>query len=250
MVIKLKKRIAVHGWLYAMCAVWGSSQAAVVLNQIGDVNAYAFEAAPGPSPSQIFTDFSGYDTMVLEDFTVLSSELQLTQVSALFRAQGGFVAFQGVQGYSLNVFSSSALAATSLTGDVASLMVNAGTGASVHEVVGGGGEYGLVSLAVNVPLPSAGTYWIGISPVSAHSVTGQFLLQNSGATGAVTPGNANAKLANPGGQLGLGTLSSTNLDYAYAVTAVPEPHVAALPVLAGLGWLLRRRRIRPPGRKS
>ena len=54
----------------------------------------------------------------------------------------------------------------------------------------------------------------------------------------------------PGGQLGLGALSSTNLDYAYAVTAVPEPHVAALPVLAGLGWLLRRRRIRPPGRKS
>jgi hypothetical protein len=217
----------------------GYSDGAVVLNQIGDLGAYNLQAAPGPTPSQIFTDFLGYDTAVLEDFTVSASDLKITNISALFRAQGGFVQFQNVQGYALNFFSQSALAANSLTGDVASLLVLSGSGASVTQIHGGGGEYGMVSLGVNVSLPAAGTYWVGVSPVSANSVTGQFLLLNSGAT---SPGNMNAKLANPGEGFGLGALSLLNLDYAYSVTAVPEPAASSLLILGGFAWLCRHRR--------
>ena len=220
-------------------ATLGPAVGAVVLDQIGDVGTYNFQAAPGPTPSQIFTDFSGYDTAVIEDFTVSASDLKITNISALFRAQGGYLQFQNVQGYALNFFSQSALAATSLTGDIASLLVLSGTGASVAQVHGGGGEYGMVSLAVNVSLPAAGTYWVGVSPVSANSVTGQFLLLNSG---AASSGNMNAKLANPGEGFGLGAISPLNLDYAYSVTAVPEPAASALVILGGFGWLCRHRR--------
>ena len=227
-------------------ALCESSYSAVVLDQIGEVNAYVFAAPPGPSPSQIFTDFPSYDCMVLEDFTVSTTELTLTQVSALFRAQGGFGSFQAVQGYSLNIFSAANLAATSLSGDVASLMMVAGSGAAVTRIVdgGGGGEYGLVSLDVTIALPSAGTYWVGMSPMSTLAATGQFFLMNSGATGVVTPGNANGKLANPGLGLGSGALSSPNLNYAYSVTAVPEPAAVMLWIIGGFGWLSRRRRSR------
>lgn len=240
------RKITTFASLTLICALCGSSEGAVVLNQIGDVDAYLFGAPPGPTPSQIFTDFPSYDCTLLEDFTVTSSELTIIRVSALFRAQGGFSSFADVQGYDLNIFSAANLAATSLAGDVASQVVLAAFGAEVTQVVDASGsdEYGLVSLEMDIALPSAGTYWLGVSPRSAVAATGQFLLMNSGATGAVTPGNANAQLANPGEGLGAGVLSALNLDYAYSISAVPEPAVSMLWALAGCAWLCRRQRAR------
>jgi hypothetical protein len=240
------KRIATFVILTLTCALFGSSEGAVVLNQIGDVDAYLFGAAPGPTPSQIFTDFPTCDCTLLEDFTVASTELNIIHVTALFRAQGGYSSFQDVAGYDLNIFSAANLAATSLVGDVASQVVFAAFGAAVTQVVDAGSseEYGLVSLAVDVALPGAGTYWLGVSPRSAVAATGQFLLMNSGASGEVTPGNANAQLANPGEGLGAGAISSLNLDYAYAITAIPEPAVSMLWILASCAWLCRRQRTR------
>jgi len=224
-----------------------TGSAAVVLNQIGDVNAYLFDASPGPTPSQIFTDFPSYDCTVLEDFTLTASELRITRVSVLFRAQGGFVSFGDIQGYYLNFFSDPGLAAVTLTGDVASLEIAPGSGATVTQVIDSSGpyEYGLVTLDVDIPMPSAGNYWVGVSPKAAVA-TGQFLLMNNGAVGDVTAGNSNGKLANPGLGFGVGALTSTNLDYAVSIIGVPEPAGFPLWIIGACGWLFRRRRVRPP----
>lgn len=215
-----------------------------VLDQIGDVSLYNLDAGPGPGPSQVFTDFPEFSSTILEDFIVTSEQLQVTNVTALFRAQAGFSSFQLVAGYALNIFSNPSLAASGLSGDVASIFVTAGSG--VAEVVDAGGnhEYGLVSLDVNVFLPAAGEYWFGVSPVSASTVSGQFYLQNSGASGG-TSGNSDARLANPGDGFGLGVISTSNLNYAYSVTVVPEPSTATFSVLVGCGWLFRRTRTSP-----
>lgn len=222
-------------------ACFPNSQAAVVLNQVGDVALYDFELLPPPTPSQIFTDFPDFSCTVLEDFTVNSSGLRVIQVSVLFRAQAGFVAFQDVQGYQLSFFSDVNLATAALTGDAGYALVPPGPAASVTQIVdlSGNHEYGLVVLDVDVVLPSAGTYWVGVSPIAASSVAGQFFVQtsNQGITG-----DANARLANPGLGLGAGALSTPGSHYAYAVTAVPEPGVLSLGAFGAVGWLFLRRR--------
>ena len=235
--------ISTSGLLVVACGavLSGSSTATIILNQIGDVDAYDFEAA-GPTPSQRFPDFASYDCAVLEDFSVDSAQRRITNVSALFQAQGGFVSFQGISGYFVDVFTDVNLAGASLTGDVINMEVYPGSGASVTQVIdpGGNNEYGLVSLDVDILLPAAGNYWISVEPV-ASLATGQFYLANSGATGAVTPGNANAEFANPAEGFANGKLSDTGADYAYAITAVPEPAVVALWAVGSFAWLCRRR---------
>lgn len=217
--------------------------AAMVLDQIGTLSEYDLDAGSGPTANQVFTDFPDFSSLVLEDFTVTADQLEITDVEALFRAQGGFAKFADVDGYALQIFSNPALAAAGLGGDVASLILLAGSGATVTQVIDPGGsfEYGLVSLETSVFLPSAGQYWIGVAPVAASSVAGQFRLMNSGASNPVTPGGTDARLANPGEGFGLGALSIVNLDHAYSVNAVPEPASAIL-AIAGFSMLLRRRR--------
>lgn len=218
------------------------AEAAVVMNQIGNVSVYELASIPPPTPSQVFTDFPDSNCTVLEDFTVSASQLKILQVSALFRAQAGFAAFQDVEGYQLNIFSDPSQAGISLAGDVKSVYFPAHTGVSVTEVGNAAPGHGLVTLETAVDLPAAGTYWLGISPVAANSVAGQFLLMHSGAGSQATAGNSNARLANPGGELGQGTLTVLNADYAYSVTAVPEPSAAGLAALGILAHLIRRHR--------
>lgn len=222
----------------------GVCQGAFVLDQIGEVSLYNLNPATDPTPSQIYTDFPDFSSAVLEDFTVASDELEITQVSALFRAQAGFDKFESVSGYRLNFFSDPGLAAASLAGDVASFLVVAGSGALVTQVTDGGGlhEYGLVSLNVDFELPAAGQYWVSVSPESASAVTGQFFLMNQGASGPVTPGGLNARLANPGDGFELGALTVLNLDHAYSVSVVPEPAGVIMVMLGGLGMVIRRKR--------
>ncbi len=224
----------------------GSAVGAVVMDQIGDVNAYDFGAPP--TLSQVFTDIPSWNCMVIDDFTVDASELQITHVSGLLWAQFGFDKFQNIDAYQLSVFSAPGKAGDNLSGDVCNLIVYAGSGASVAQV--NGGDYGLVSLNVNLSLLSAGTYWVGISPLAADSIAGRFYVQNSGAHGLIAPGNHDGQFANPDDGLGYGVLKLMNVDYAYAVTAVPEPAAITLWILGGCGWLCRRQRARPAADKS
>jgi hypothetical protein len=189
----------------------------------------------------MFTDFPTYSCTVLEDFKVAASELRITRVSVLFQAQGGFASFRDVEGYELNLYSLPSRAGTSLAGDIASQLVT--TGASVTQIFdpSGSGEYGLVNLDVDLTLAAAGTYWLGVSPRSAVAVTGQFLVANANGNGTPTPGNGSADLANPGQGFGIGALSTLADDYAYTITAVPEPGTLTLWLLGGAAFLRRHR---------
>jgi hypothetical protein len=223
------------------CWLPQAAHGAVALDQIGDLSLFDSSLLPLASPSQIFTDFPDFNCTVVEDFSVNTDELRIRQVSVLFQAQGGFLKFQDIQAYYLNFFSDVNLAGSSLTGDVGSFYIPAGSAVSVTQVTdaGGGGEFGLVALTVDVPLPSAGNYWVGVSPVAAYSVAGQFFVQTT-ATGTADP--ANARLANPGLGLGAGALSIPGNHYAYSVATIPEPGVLSIWFLGAGWWLMRRQR--------
>lgn len=217
----------------------GSSMGALVMDQIGQADAYV--RGLQPTLSQIFADgpdYAAYNCMAVDDFTVTQSELHVTNVAALFQAGGGFDMFQGVAGYQLSFFSAAAAAGNDLAGDLGSLLVLSGAGASVTQV---NGDIAVVSLQVNITLPAAGTYWVGVAPVASTSLVGNFYLQSNGAQAPVTPGNGNGMLANPGGGFGGGSLSLINVDYAYSITAIPEPSVITLGLLGGLACFRRRR---------
>ena len=148
-------------WLACWAVLAGSSEGVNVLNQIGPVTSYVLGGQS--TISQIFTDTSAYDCMAIDDFTVSSSELRVTNVSALFQAYAGFAMFGNVAGYQLSFFSAPDAAGSDLLGDVGSLLVISGGGASVIQV---NDDYGLVSLNVDFTLPAAGTYWVGVAPVA------------------------------------------------------------------------------------
>lgn len=223
-----------------------SSGGAVVANQVGDLARYDFGSSAPPNASQIFTDFAGFDSMAVDDFTVTGPELRIMSVSGLFEARAGFASFAAVSGYQVSIFSDSSMAGSSLLGDTASRLVPLGSATSILQV--GGGDHGLVSLAVDIVLPKAGTYWLGIAPVSSKAVTGQFFLQNGGADGPPGPGEANGVFSNPEEGYGIGPLTEANLDYAYLVTLVPEPATTGL-LAIGVGGLLWRTRRRPQPRR-
>jgi hypothetical protein len=220
----------------------GTAVGVVVMDQIGDATVYNFETQPGPIASQLFPDFPDYDCAVLDDFTVTTDYLTITRIAALFSAQAGFSSFLSVQSYTVYIFSAANLATGNLTANVACVMQRTDEGVSVVEI-NHSDQYGLVNLVVNFALPAAGTYWVGVTPKSSVPEDNFFLL-NNGATGAVTPGNANAQLANPGLGFGVGPLSSLNVDAAYAVTVVPEPAAITLWIIGSCGLLCRRRRAR------
>lgn len=226
------------GWLASTILGTRDSMASVVLNPVADFSPEELTAS-SVTPSQFYTDFPDYDCTVLESFTVSSAELRLIEISAIFRAQGGFESFRNVEGYALNFFSDPGLAVFSLTGDVASLHIVSGPGVSVTEVVEADPDhdYGLIRMSVEISLASEGTYWMGLSPISSLSATGQFVLVGR----PVAEGGSPSYFANPGEGFGLGPLSPLDTTHAYALAAVPEPSSVGL-VAAGAGSLLIRRR--------
>jgi hypothetical protein len=228
--------------LALICSSPETCPAAVVLDQIGDLSGFDSSLLPPASPSQVYPDLVDFDTAVLEDFEVTANQLEIREISVLLRAQLGFTSFQDVTGYLLNIFSFNQinLAGAALVGDVTSLTLVPGSGVSLTQITdqSGSHEFGLLKLDLNVVLPSAGRYWLGVSPVAAYGgEERQFFVQ--AAPAGVGPGDA--KIANPGEGLGAGALFSPGNNFAYAVTAVPEPASIAFGFL-GFGWFLTRRR--------
>lgn len=220
------------------------ARAASVIDQIGALAtaaSYDFSTLPEPSVSQIFPDFPDSSSAALENFTVTSSQLNVTEVGVVFRALGGFEDFSNLDGFLLNIFSDVSLAGTSLQGNVASLTINAGSNLSITEIVDTSGfhSYGLLRFTLDLDLPEPGEYWIGVSPVSNAETLGQFMLLASPVAGLGVP---DARLANPGNGFGVGTLSLTDNHHAVSVTAVPEPGAALLLLASGLPFIFLRRR--------
>ena len=216
--------------------------ATIVMDQIGDPDSYNFGASASFT-SQIFTDFPTRDSMALDDFTVTSAELMLTKVSSLYQAQNGITELSNVPSYRVSIFTDPNDAGSDLLGsDSMTWLIPSGPAATVEQV--GSTNYGVLHLMTDITLPGAGTYWIGVAPISSQGVNGAFYLQNGGSSAPDLPGGSNGYFANPGNGYGMGPLSQPDLDFAYALTVVPEPAAMALLAIGGVS-LLRRRRCGP-----
>lgn len=218
-------------------------QSAMVMDQIGDADLYN-TAASITFTSQIFSDFPNSDSMALDDFTVTGSQLRVTGVSALFEARAGIGSFNSIPEYRINLYTNPMDAGLSPldTSAALSLLVPSGPAVSMNPI--GATNFGVLALEVDIVLPGAGTYWIGVAPVTAKAVHGELYIQNNGMSGGPTPGGINGYFANPGEELGFGKISAQPVDFAYAVTVVPEPLAPGLFAISGL-FLLRRQRERP-----
>lgn len=240
----LKSRALLYSAAFLLTV--SSARADVVMDQIGNPLTYDTNTfLPGNTAGQVFTDFPTFTAFCADDFTVTGGQLNVTSVAALYQAANGFVNFASVVSYRVNFYSSTAMVNASEFGDVGSVNILAGA-AAVSAV---GATSGLVSLILNFNLPSAGTYWISISPVSSFATTGQFFTDNNGGTGPNTPGNSNSFWANPAGGFGQGP-GATNANYAFMVNAGPSAVPEPATVFAGIGALLavggavvRRRKI-------
>ena len=214
------------------------SEAAIVLDHIHHSSGDDFSLLPSPLPSQVFTDNSDYNSMVLEDFIVSESELKITRVSGFFKALAGFSSFQMIAAYQVSIFNDVGLAAGTLSGNIADLLA-AVSMITVSQVFDGSGsfEYGAVSIDIDVTLPSSGRYWLGIAPV-ADSAT-QFFLERAVPADS---GGQNAYFANPGEGFGLTALSNIGYDAAYSVVVVPESSTVLY--FVALPWIVcfQRRR--------
>jgi hypothetical protein len=217
--------------------------AVLVLNHIHHVSGSNLSLLPNPAPSQIFPDAPLSNSLVIEDFTVTGADLRITRVSGLFRALAGFTSFQDVINYKI-IFDNSGTVSPTLAGNVANLTISPGVGVTVTQLLDGttAYQYGRVDIDLDVLLPSAGQYWIGIAPIADSQK--QFFLMS--ATPPIS-GGQNARFVNPGEGFLQGPVVNLGHDAAYAVTAVPEP--GALPLwLMGAACCLSKRSRRPSGR--
>lgn len=199
--------------------------------------------------SQASQDFEAslnqFDVATIDDFTVTASQTLVQSVEVILSGwiPTGFTNANYSNGvissYRVEFYTSLAAATANLTGDAGSTSV--AFGSSTVTVLGWTGQFAgaaHVVLPVNVTLPGAGTYWMGIMPVMDFAAGGQIGVDT------ILPAldNQNAYQANPAGGFAIpGNLKALNLDASYKIDAVPEP---ASMIALGLGVtaLLARRR--------
>ena len=218
-----------------------ASQAVVVMDQIG--------SDPTNLTGDVFisqrfetgTSATPFSAAALDDFSVTASQLSLTQVQAFvigFPGASSFQGFNNIQNWEVDIYNSVAAGASNLTGNVASQVVapggvtlNTGYASSIQNSA-------LLTIPVSITLPSAGTYWVSV----IGRMDSQFGQIGVGSSTSGTPGGNNGFIVNPGGGFGLtNNQQNEQVNFAYRVTAVPEP--ASMAALAlGAAALLRRRR--------
>ncbi|BBO22434.1 MAG: PEP-CTERM sorting domain-containing protein [Fimbriimonadaceae bacterium] len=230
------KRIAV---LCLAATVSSFASAVVIMDQIGANPADV--SATGTAASQDFeTSLDAYDIGVLDNFNT-TAQTTITSVDAFMGGWNGFTSFTNILFYRVEIFSSVAAAASSLTGDVGSATVGVGS-AIVNTGYTGETASALVTLPVNIVVPTAGTYFVSVMGRMDFTPNGQVGIRGSNYAGAF-PGGTDAMQANPGGGFQQGTSFPTNSMAAYRIegSVVPEPTT-----MAGLGLALvalaRRRR--------
>jgi len=219
-----------------------SLQGVTLIDQIGDPTTFELADSVFPNVSQIFSDFPAFDSLVLEDFEIDGEDLTVRSVQVLFFAQNGFASFDLVSEYRLGFFDDPSLASDSLLGNVASVSLPSLSEQVIVSRVGEGAS-GLVTLLGEWELPESGQYWVGVAPVAANSVAGQFFLANGG-EGAMA-GGANGIFVNPDEGFGQGTSQDVATDFAVLVSTerIPEPNtVVFVSFFAALGLCSRRRK--------
>ncbi|MCH7903427.1 MAG: PEP-CTERM sorting domain-containing protein [Armatimonadetes bacterium] len=187
-----------------------------------------------------------FDVNYIEDFTVTETQTNILQVDAIMGGYSGFLnAFftnGRVRGYRVEFYSSVATAAASLTGDVGSQTVLPGS-VTVGPPLGWRFAESEVRIPVNVFLPGAGTYWVGVMGILDYDPGGQIAVVawNSG----TFAGGNNSVQVNPNGGFNFG--GGTNFvdrhrDAAYRITGVPEPASMVALAMGAAALVAHRRR--------
>lgn len=230
------KKLAV---LCLAAAVSSFASAVVIMDHIGANPADVSATSTGAS-QDFETSLDAYDIGVLDNFNT-TAQTTITSVDAFMGGWNGFTSFTNIQFYRVEIFSSVAAAASSLTGDVGSATVGAGS-AIVNTAYTGEAASALVTLPVSIVVPTAGTYFVSVMARMDFTPNGQVGIRASNYGGAF-PGGTDAMQANPGGGFGAGTSFAWPNMAAYRIegSVVPEPTT-----MAGLGLALvalaRRRR--------
>ena len=217
-------------------------RADVVLDQIAAANTYP-RGASSKSGHFLEPQYNYFSAAVVDDFTVSVTTLDLTSVSTILEAEGGtFQSFGDIPGWEVAVYSSLAAAQNSLTGDVADVVVPAASATFTPGSNLNGDSNVLISLPINLVLPAAGTYYLGVmsrNPLDSTGWVNVYVFGNAGG------GNAFSEA--PGATNGV-TSTALGADAAYRLIGqaapAPEPSTWAL-LLSGSGllWLVSRRRI-------
>lgn len=238
--LREKIDLRVLGILLAM-GVAASSVADLVMDQLPR----SLGESPAGKASQVFEpQFGQYTISYIDDFSVTPLQLQLVQVAAHMIGFGLFEESHWldpdiVRGFRVSVYTSvsNAAAAVSLVeSDVAH-------GDATLEP-GFGNLDRIVTIPVQLPLPEAGTYWIGVQGLMDYAAGGQIGVRDSTRSDG-TPGGTNAWHVNPGGGFGFpDDMQQAAVDAAYRVEAVPEPAAWAILVPGAAALLIRRARRR------
>jgi hypothetical protein len=218
--------IRISAAIFALLTLATPVSAAVLLDQLSP----PLDGIPSQRSGPLFVNF---DSGVVDDFT-LTQDASLTSVSALI-LEGNAAA---VSNWNVEIYSGLTAAATSLTGDVASVSI-----APLSAVIDAFPGFDRVTLPVAINL-AAGTYWL--------AVIGDLEIDRFGQLFVGISGGGNAYLTNPGGGFGYtGNLESWGRNATYRIegnligAVVPEPASWAM-LIAGFGLVgatLRRRRM-------
>jgi hypothetical protein len=209
----------------------GSSQAGLttILDQIGPNPTYV--EGQNANLSQILgAPNNKYNSAVIDNFSITTPGTTLTQVDAAVLGFGGFAAgdYQNVTALHVEIYSSVAAAAGSLTGDVYDF--NA-TKADITLTAPYGDKFSaLVDINVNVTL-GVGTYYVAVIPALNFSDNGGAEI---GVYDSTFGGDSNAVQVNPNGGFGFtNNENALGTNAAYRIignvpSAVPEPSSAII----------------------
>lgn len=244
----------------AVLALGTFASADLVMDQLD------FTRALPPDGTQMSTNISqvfgpgnsAFSSVTIDDFTVNASQLRVTKVDVIMSGWNGFGFgnFQGgpVTAFRVEFYSDPAAATGNLTGNRGSASVDPmDATVTLLNFSFPFLSAGLIELPVDVLLPGAGTYWVGVIPVLNFSGgnIGVMATSNWSGNSGNFPGNRNAGIANPGGAFGLpgnyqdglsdhlGNVAP--LDAEYRINAVPEP-ASMIALGIGIAALVARRR--------
>jgi hypothetical protein len=196
-----------------------------IMDQIGP-NA-TFVQGQNANLSQILgAPNNSFNSAVIDNFSITTAGTTLTEVDAAVLGFGGFASgdFKSITAVRVEIYSSIAAAASSLTGDIADINVKAAD-INVTSPYGTDRFSALAQLGINETL-GVGTYYVAVIAALNYNTTGGAEI---GVYNSTFGGDSNAVQVNPGGGFGYtGNASALNSNAAYRIigtvpAAVPEP---------------------------
>jgi hypothetical protein len=240
----MKTSVFAYGAAATLVATSAATAGNVIFDQIGNRDDLS-DLNGGANSSQIFeAAFSAYNIAALDDFNVGAGGAKITLIEGVVTGFNGYSTLAGVNSFNVEIYSSTAAAAASLTGDVFSANFG-GPSASVN-FAGffsfdgpDANDADIVSFDVNINL-GAGTYYVAIVPQVDFGATGQSAIATSSLNWAGT--NPGSGQANPNGGFGFPfNFQASTQNLAYRISAVPAPGALLLLGLAGVCGTRRRR---------